>query len=64
MATTQKDDKEPAKAPAKEALKLKAGQLYTIIGTGKAGLAKGAEYEVTGGDAEIIINAGKATLKG
>jgi hypothetical protein len=61
---TEKKDTAPKETPAKEALKLKAGQLYTIIGTGKAGLAKGAEYEVLGGDAEIIINAGKATLKG
>jgi hypothetical protein len=63
MATSQKSaDKDPKE------VKLEAGKVYTIIGTGfstkgKAFLEKGVEYEVLGADAEVIINSGKATLK-
>ena len=58
-ADKDRADKEPVKAE-----KLKAKEVYTLIGTGKnKHMPKGVSFDVLGADAEIIINAGKATLK-
>jgi hypothetical protein len=68
MAANQKHTVDKTQ-PSKDPVKLKADQLYTIIGAGqtgkkgKAALAEGVEYEVPGADAELIVNAGRATLK-
>ena len=57
-------DKEAAAAPKVEAVKLEPRATYTVVGTGTSRhMPAGSEHSVSGANAMILIEAGRATLK-